>query len=142
MAMNFYPRKRRVPQIMIVSMIDIFAILLIFVIVTTTFKVPSPEQPAVTIKLPESKSASDSSSSGELAVLEIQANEAISFDHQIVALADLSAVVKKHLAQKPKQALAMRADEKISYGFLIKVLDALKEAGVQGNLSAFTEKKK
>jgi len=31
--------------------------------------------------------------------------------------------------------------QKVSYGFLIQVLDALKEAGVKGNLSAFTEKK-
>jgi biopolymer transport protein ExbD len=33
----------------------------------------------------------------------------------------------------------MRADERVSYGFLIKVLDALREGGVQGNLSAFTQ---
>ena len=36
--MNFYTKKRRMPQVIIVSLIDIFAILLIFVIVTTTFK--------------------------------------------------------------------------------------------------------
>ena len=52
--MTFYRRKRRMPQVIIVSLIDIFAILLIFVIVTTTFK---KAQPQVTIKLPESKSA-------------------------------------------------------------------------------------
>ena len=52
--MKFYTRQRRMPQVIIVSLIDIFAILLIFVIVTTTFK---REQPAVTIKLPESKTA-------------------------------------------------------------------------------------
>ena len=48
--MNFYPKRRRVPQIMIVSLIDIFAILLIFVIVTTTFKVPEADQTALSIK--------------------------------------------------------------------------------------------
>ena len=52
--MNFYPRRRRKPEVIIISLIDIFAILLIFVIVTTTFK---SELPAVTIKLPDSKSA-------------------------------------------------------------------------------------
>ena len=52
--MKFYTRPRRTPQVIIVSLIDIFAILLIFVIVTTTFK---RSQPEVTIKLPESKSA-------------------------------------------------------------------------------------
>ena len=47
--MKFYTRTRRKPEVIIVSLIDIFAILLIFVIVTTTFKTA---QPAVTIKLP------------------------------------------------------------------------------------------
>ena len=47
--MNFYPKRRRMPQVMIVSLIDIFAILLIFVIVSTQFR---KEQPAVTIRLP------------------------------------------------------------------------------------------
>jgi biopolymer transport protein ExbD len=51
---NFYHKRRRRPEIIIVSLIDIFAILLIFVIVTTTFKTAQPE---VTIKLPESKTA-------------------------------------------------------------------------------------
>jgi biopolymer transport protein ExbD len=40
---NFYPRRRHMPQVIIVSLIDIFAILLIFVIVTTTFKTAQPE---------------------------------------------------------------------------------------------------
>ena len=52
--MNFYARRRRTPQVIIVSLIDIFAILLIFMVMTTQFK---EERPQVTIKLPESKSA-------------------------------------------------------------------------------------
>jgi len=45
---NFLPRRRRKPEIIIVSLIDIFAILLIFMVMTTQFK---QEQPEVTIKL-------------------------------------------------------------------------------------------
>ncbi len=52
-SVRFYSRKRRLPTVIIVSLIDILAILLIFVIVTTTFR---REQPQVVIKLPESKS--------------------------------------------------------------------------------------
>lgn len=137
--MNFYPRRRRTPQVIIVSLIDIFAILLIFVIVTTTFKSPQPE---VTIKLPESKSATSSDVTPELGVLSISEKEEIFLDATPVPLTDLSKAVAKRLTEKPKQGLAMRADERVSYGFLIKVLDALKEAGVKGNLSAFTDTKK
>ena len=41
--MKFYTRQRRLPTVIIVSLIDILAILLIFVIVTTTFRRDQPE---------------------------------------------------------------------------------------------------
>jgi biopolymer transport protein ExbD len=135
---KFYARPRRTPQVIIVSLIDIFAILLIFVIVTTTFK---RIQPTVTIKLPESRSAVSSASSEEPVVLSISEDEEIFLDDKKVSLEQLTAAVEKIIADKGRPSLAMKADKKVSYGFLIQVLDALKEAGVKGNLSAFTEKR-
>jgi len=135
---KFYARKRRLPQVIIVSLIDIFAILLIFVIVTTTFK---RSQPEVTIKLPESKSAVASDASEEPVMLSIAENEDIYLDAKKVSLSELTSAVQKIIADKGRPSLAMKADKKVSYGFLIQVLDALKEAGVKGNLSAFTERK-
>jgi biopolymer transport protein ExbD len=136
--MNFYVRKRRMPQVIIVSLIDIFAILLIFVIVTTTFK---RAQPSVTIKLPESKTAVSEKKSDEPVVLTISENEEIFLDAKKVTVDQLKTEVTKLVETKGTPSLAMSADKKISYGFLIQVLDALKEAGVKGNLSAFTESK-
>lgn len=136
--MKFYARPRRTPQVIIVSLIDIFAILLIFVIVTTTFK---KIQPQVTIKLPESKNAVSSDSSDEPVVLSVSDTEEIFLDAKPVTLTELTSAVEKLIAEKGRPNLAMKADKKVSYGFLIQVLDALKEAGVKGNLSAFTEKK-
>jgi biopolymer transport protein ExbD len=136
--MKFYARQRRTPQVIIVSLIDIFAILLIFVIVTTTFKRMQPE---VTIKLPESKSAVSSDASEEPVVLSVSETEEIFLDAKPVTLSELTSAVQKLIAEKGRPNLAMKADKKVSYGFLIQVLDALKEAGVKGNLSAFTEKK-
>ena len=52
--MNFAVRKRRAPSIIIVSLVDILTILLIFFVVSTTFK---KDQPEVQINLPESKTA-------------------------------------------------------------------------------------
>ena len=136
--MKFYTRQRRTPQVIIVSLIDIFAILLIFVIVTTTFRRVQPE---VTIKLPESKSAVAADSSDEPVLLSITEAEEIFLDEKKVSLDELTAAVQKLIASKGRPNLAMKADKKVSYGFLIQVLDALKEAGVKGNLSAFTEKR-
>jgi biopolymer transport protein ExbD len=137
--MKFYTRPRRTPQVIIVSLIDIFAILLIFVIVTTTFKRVQPE---VTIKLPESKSGVAAEKSDEPIVLTVTPQEELFLGKQKVSLSELTAAVQKLVEEKGTPKLAMAADDKVSYGFLLKVLDALKDAGVKGNLSAFTKAKK
>jgi biopolymer transport protein ExbD len=136
---TFYAKKRRMPQVIIVSLIDIFAILLIFVIVTTTFK---RAQPSVTIKLPESKTGVAAEKSEEPVVLSISENEEIFLDAKKVTLEELTDEVRKLVETKGTPTLAMSADKKTSYGFLIQVLDALKAAGIKGNLSALTEQKK
>ena len=136
--MTFYKRKRRMPQVIIVSLIDIFAILLIFVIVTTTFRKPQPE---VTIKLPESKNAVAADQTAAPVVLSIAPDEKLFLDQQPVALEALKQALAPLLQRTPPPALALKADRKVSYGFLIKVLDALRDAGVKGSMSAFTETK-
>ena len=137
--MNFYPKRRRRPEVIIVSLIDIFAILLIFVIVTTTFKRVQPE---VTIKLPESKSAVVSSQPARSVVLSIAENEEVYLDSKKIEVDGLKAEVLELMKQQPPPTLALNADKKAPFGVVIRVIDVLKEAGVRGNLSAFTEVKK
>ena len=75
-------------------------------------------------------------------LLSIAENEDMFLDAKKVTLSELTAAVQKLVEEKGRPNLAMKADKKVSYGFLIQVLDALKDAGVKGNLSAFTEAKK
>jgi biopolymer transport protein ExbD len=124
------------PQVIIVSLIDIFAILLIFVIVTTTFKTAQPE---VTIKLPESKTASTAERAQEPVVLSISESEEIFLGSEKIALDDLKQALQELLNRQPVPPLALNADKKAPFGVVIRVLDVLKDAGVKGNLSAFTE---
>jgi biopolymer transport protein ExbD len=137
--MKFYARQRRTPQVIIVSLIDIFAILLIFVIVTTTFK---RAQPAVTIKLPESRSAAASDQPVEPVVLSISESEEIFLDAKPVTIEELKPAIEEMVRANPKQTLALNADTKAPFGTVVRVLDVLREAGVKGNLSAFMEQKK
>ena len=137
--MNFYPRRRRTPQVIIVSLIDIFAILLIFVIVTTTFKVAQPE---VTIKLPESRTAVAAERRKEAVLLSIAENEDIFLAARKMTLEELKPAIEALMREIPPPTLALSADKKAPFGTVIKVLDTLKEAGVKGNLSAFTESAK
>ena len=137
--MNFMPRRRRKPEIIIVSLIDIFAILLIFMVMNTQFKT---EQPEVTIKLPESKSAVAQDNPGRPVILSISENEEIFLDAKRVAIYELKEALAGLLEQSPPPRLALNADKKTPFGTIIKVLDVLKESGVKGSLSAFTDVQK
>lgn len=134
--MRFYTRKRRAPSIIIVSLIDILAILLIFFIVTTTFK---KDQPQMQINLPESKTAEASKEAKkEPLILEVAGDDKISLDNKSVTIDGLAAALKSAREASPERPIAMKADKTAPFGVVVKVLDALKEAGVK-NVPAFTQ---
>ena len=135
--MKFYTRKRRMPSVIIVSLIDILAILLIFVIVTTTFK---RDQPAVVINLPDSKTATAVPTQADPAILTVSADQKLFLDNKPVELSDLKQALLDMLAVTPNRTLALNADKLAPFGFVVSVMDVLKEANVQ-NVPAFTEQK-
>jgi biopolymer transport protein ExbD len=136
--MRFYVKRRKTPQIIIVSLIDIFAILLIFFIVTTTFKTA---QSQLSIKLPEANSATQEAGNQEPLVLSIDKDEKLYLgEKQLASVDELASELKAHQEKSPNQTVAMSADHKVSFGFLVQVLDALKQAGIK-NLPAFTQPK-
>ncbi len=135
--MKFAVRKRRAPSVIIVSLVDILTILLIFFVVSTTFK---KDQPEVQINLPESKTATSAPAELEHALLSISENDEIKLDGKTIAVEDLEAAVK-NLSDTRRTSLALQADKKASFGIIIKVMDALKLAGVK-NLPAFTHGEK
>jgi biopolymer transport protein ExbD len=134
--MNFAVRKRRAPSIIIVSLVDILTILLIFFVVSTTFK---KDQPEVQINLPESKTATKAPAELEHAIVTVDEADAIKLNDRPVDVNELESAVR-NLSQTQKASLALQADRKASFGTIIKVMDALKLAGVR-NLPAFTREK-
>lgn len=138
--MNFMPRRRRKPEVIIVALIDIFAILLIFMVMTTQFK---RQDASVTIKLPESKTAVVAEkSNAKTIILSIAENEEVFLDERKVEIDALKPAIVELMKLSPPPTLALNADKRAPFGVIIQVLDVLKESGVKGNLSAFTEIKK
>jgi biopolymer transport protein ExbD len=131
--MNFAVRKRRAPLIIIVSLVDILIILLIFFVVSTTFK---KDQPEVQINLPESKTATKAPAELEHALVSVDENDQIQLDGRPLGAEELEAAIRDLPAER-KSTLALQADKKASWGTIIKVMDALKLAGVK-NLPSFT----
>ncbi|MBA2269391.1 MAG: biopolymer transporter ExbD [Chthoniobacterales bacterium] len=135
--MKFAVRKRRAPSIIIVSLVDILTILLIFFVVSTTFK---KDQPEVQINLPESQTATSAPAETEHAVVAVNENDEVSLDGRALPVEELQSAVQD-LPGSRKSTLALQADRKASFGTIIKVMDALKLAGVK-NLPAFTQGEK
>ncbi len=135
--MKFAVRKRRAPSIIIVSLVDILVILLIFFVVSTTFKT---DQPEVQINLPESKTATNAPSELEHALVTVDESDEIKLDGRAIDIGELEKAVGDLPATR-KSSLALQADRKASFGTIIKVMDALKLAGVK-NLPAFTQPEK
>jgi biopolymer transport protein ExbD len=135
--MKFAVKKRRAPSIIIVSLVDILTILLIFFVVSTTFK---KDQPEVQINLPESKTATTAPAELEHALVTVDENDEIKLDGKTMGVDELETAVRA-LAATRKSSLALQADKKASFGTIVKVMDALKLAGVK-NLPAFTREEK
>jgi len=135
--MKIAVRKRRAPSIIIVSLVDILTILLIFFVVSTTFK---RDQPEVQINLPDSKTSTKSSSELDHAIVSVNESDEVRLDGEVIAPEALETAVR-NLPATRRASLALQADKKASFGTIIKVMDALKLAGVK-NLPAFTRGEK
>ncbi|MBJ7260160.1 MAG: biopolymer transporter ExbD [Chthoniobacterales bacterium] len=132
--MRFYTRKRRAPSVIIVSLIDILAILLIFFIVTTTFKKNLPQ---LKIALPESRSAEAGDKKEEPLILEVENEQTLRLGGEAVTLEGLAAALRQVEKTHPGRGVALQADENVPYRVIVRLFDAIREAGIR-NLPAFT----
>jgi biopolymer transport protein ExbD len=94
----------------------------------------------VQINLPESKTATKAPAELEHALVSVDDQDVVKLNGNTVAVDDLQHAVND-LPAPQKSALALQADKKASFGTIIKVMDALKLAGVR-NLPAFTQPEK
>ena len=127
--MRFYTKKRRIPSITIVSLIDILAILLIFFIVTSTFRKKLSQ---LQINLPDSKSGTQVSSAAKKnIVLEVQSAEKMTLDGRPVTTATLAEALQEIQKTNPGCVVTMQADKEAPFGAIVTVLDALQAAGIK-----------
>jgi biopolymer transport protein ExbD len=124
--MKFAVRKRRAPTIIIVSLVDILTILLIFFVVSTTFK---KDQPQLDIKLPESKTSVAKPAELEHAIVSVDAND------ELNSMASKSQwrICRKRSPTCARAQEHPRPESRREglLGIIVKVMDALKLAGVK-----------
>jgi biopolymer transport protein ExbD len=133
--MQFSTRKRRnPPSVIIVSLIDVLIVVLIFLMVASTFK----QQPALKLALPESKQTPKPGSTEDSLIITINKKEPYLYlGTRPVTLDKLTEELKTAAASNPGINLSIRADTDAPFGQIVKVMDASKAAGIRG-VSAFT----
>lgn len=129
--MNFYQKRRRTPALQIISMIDILIILLIFLVVNTTFK---EAQSALNVSLPSSREMAlgTTAEEGRLSLVVTKDEKIFLADVEVAAEA-LPAALAQMKTSRPGARLELKVDEKASFGLLIQLWDALTKAGFKVN---------
>ncbi len=118
------PQHKRKPSINVTPLIDVMFLLLIFFMVSSTFR----EDLAIDITLPKAESA---------AVQDITAREIV-VDRAGVAYFEGSAVSEQELrealgavlADDPRATLILRADERADFGRVLRVIDIARDLHV------------
>lgn len=131
MSLNLRQRRRPVPQIPIVSLIDIMVVLLIFFVATTTFK---KQKTQMQIALPQAKGMGATVQEAEVrtSLTITKANE-VFLDGDAVKVEELGAALTKLKSAQPGLQLELEADTDSALGVLVQVWDALNAAGIPIN---------
>ena len=90
--------------------------------------------------MPDAKTATKTPAELEHTIVTVDQNDQIKLDGRAIGVDELENAVRD-LPETRKSSLALQADKKASFGTIIKVMDALKLAGVK-NLPAFTREEK
>lgn len=120
-------RSRPRPKVIIniTSLIDVIFMLLLFFMITSTFL----EQPGIKLELPTAQT--EAHAEPREYVLTIDKKGALFLNRQAVDLAGLEAEIKKALPKMKDGALVLKADQEISHGLVVRVMDMAKRGGVK-----------
>jgi biopolymer transport protein ExbD len=134
--MQFKVHKRRqAPAVIIISLIDILIVLLIFMMVTTSFR----QTPALKLALPESKQPRQGTSSDAAIIVTIGKTEPRFYlDTKLVTFPRLQEELVARAQKNPKVSLSIRADTEAPWGQVVRVIDAAKAANIH-EINSFTK---
>jgi biopolymer transport protein TolR len=124
--MEFNTRKSGpIAQINVVPFVDVMLVLLVIFMITAPFMTQGVE-----VDLPKTQTVRTLPESSQKLVLNVKADKTIYLDEYELGLQDLTEHLNKVMQDK-EQMLYLRADEEVPYGFVVKVMSRIKDAGVQ-----------
>jgi biopolymer transport protein ExbD len=125
--MHFHRITRKRAEVPIVPMIDILFILLVFFIVSTTFKKP---REILHIELPTVREMPSATIADSRSVIALDALGNITLDSLKVPEGLLESYLAAYQKQNPGRKLELEADRKVPLERLLQIWDALTKAGI------------
>lgn len=116
--------EREMAEINVTSLVDVTLVLLIIFMLTAPFI-----QGGVDVNLPTTKTSAVAAVKGPVISLDKQRKLYINDDP--VPLAQLSLVLREIHPPGDESPVYLRSDEDVPYGFVVRVMGEIKEAGVQ-----------
>jgi biopolymer transport protein ExbD len=122
--MDFRPsRKSRGLIINVTSLIDVMFLLLIFFMVSSTFK----NQPAINLVLPRSATASETVDTP--AILFLTAEGEVYLNDTLVDQETLATRLQDLHDESGEDRMVLRADENANHGDVVELIDTIKQSG-------------
>jgi biopolymer transport protein ExbD len=118
------PVKTRKPHINITSLIDVLFLLLIFFMVSSTFL----EKPGMKLDLPKAET-SQTTEMKEM-VLAVNPDNTITLDGSPIDLISLQQTLEERIEADAEATLILRADETVTHGTVVEVMDVAKKSGI------------
>lgn len=125
MRFKFGARKKGKALINITSLIDVLFLLLIFLMVSSTFL----EQPGIQLELPEAKS-SVLVEQKEFTLF-VSRNGTLFLNDSEISLEGLETRIREALPGMKDRFLILKADKDVNYGLVVEVMDAVKNSGLK-----------
>ena len=120
-------QRRRPPSVIIVSLIDVLTVVLIFLIVTSTFK----QQPAVKLVLPESRHPKPGPSENAPLIVTVSKQGLLYLRADPVTVDRLQQKLVEAVRVNPAASLAINADTDAPWGQIVKVMEAATAAHIK-----------
>lgn len=127
--MNFRPHDRDEPELNLIPLIDVLIILLIFLVMTTTFA----QQKGIEIRLPEAGSQGAIAPEKSLAILIDPEGHHLVAGHPVPGetMEDLKGAIKAAAGEQKNPLIVIEADRSSRHQALVTALEALEQLGFQ-----------
>jgi biopolymer transport protein ExbD len=133
MGMNLGGKKGPVSEINVTPLVDVMLVLLVIFMVTTPMLISG-----IDLKLPKTQKVNNLGLKPELVILSITSGEQYYLGKSLVTSIDLIPSILKQFKTNNTDVIYLRADYKLKYEKVAKLMASLKKAGVS-NIALVTE---